>query len=286
MEGGTAMTLHFSRLLITTFVLVAVLAVPYAARSAVVYYVSLGDSLAFGYQPNEPNGPFNQGYSDKLFEQLRAKNPELQLVKLGCPAETTDTMINGGICYYPHGSQLSEAAAFLQQNPVALVTIDIGANDIRDCSFVRPLNMRCVRDVLAKIETNLPTILATLEENAGGAPIVGMNYYDPYLAYWVLGDRAAAADSLRAFLKFNDTLERIYKASGSLVANVEGAFSSTNFQPQVASPSYGKIPLNVALICDWTWACELSDESHTEVHPNTIGYGKIADAFSVVVPFP
>ena len=76
-----------------------------------------------------------QGYADQLFTALRLGNPALDLVKLGCPGETTSTMIKGRVCKYQKVSQLAQAAAFLKSNQghVELVTIDIGANDLNPC---------------------------------------------------------------------------------------------------------------------------------------------------------
>jgi hypothetical protein len=105
------------------------------------------------------------------------------------------------------------------------------------------LDMRCITEATTAIETNLPSILIKLRAAAGqnpagkDVPIVGMNYYDPYLAFWLLGGgwHAYATDSKQAFLKSNDTLERMYKAYGSPVADVEGAFSTTDFATKVQS---------------------------------------------------
>ena len=71
------------------------------------------------------------GYPDQVYAALHRSRPGLELVKLGCPGETTTTMINGGICRYAGGSQLKAAEAFLRahRGRVLLVTIDIGAND-------------------------------------------------------------------------------------------------------------------------------------------------------------
>ena len=276
------MQLRFSGLFVTAAVFVAGLVMPVAAGAADRYYVSLGDSLAFGYQPT---GSFNQGYADQLFDALQTKILGLQPVKLGCPGETTGTMTTGGVCSYPNGSQLDEAVAFLQlhKESVALITIDIGANDVY-CSITRPLDMRCITDASAAVETNLPSILTALRAAAPSVPIVGMNYYDPYFAFWFQGrgGRAAATDSRQAFLKLNDTLERIYKAAGSPVADVEGAFSTTDFATKVVSPGFGTIPLNVARICQWTWMCAPSPGP--DIHANTEGYGVIAGAFLKVLP--
>ena len=279
------MTLHCFRRLVMAALLVAVLAMPVAARAAEMYYVSLGDSLAAGFQPD---GPQDQGYADQLFEALQAKIPHLQLVKLGCYGESTVTMTTGGLCLYPHGSQLAEAVAFLHSHrgSVALITIDLGANDV-DCPITVPLDRRCIAHGLTAIESDLPTILKTLREAVGPKiPIVGMTYYDPSLALWLEGavGRAEAMANLPAFLRFNDTLERIYKAAGSPVADVEGAFSTTDFATTVFSTDFGPIPLNVARICQWTWMC-MSPPLGPDIHANTEGYGVIADAFLKALPF-
>jgi lysophospholipase L1-like esterase len=259
-----------------------------APVAATRYYVSLGDSLAEGVGDNEKGG-----YAQQLFTALQATMPELELVKLGCGGETTTTMIDGGACSYPvtGGSQLDEAKKFLEDHrgAVVLVTIDLGADDIIvACPNLVdvPPDYRCIFDAFTTIETNLPTILTELRQaaepdpNRVTVPIVGMTYYDFILALWLQGKagRAFALDTFGAFLQFNDTLEHIYKAARSPVADVEGAFSTRNFK-MVQTPDFGSIPFNVARICQWTWMCTVGD-----FHTNTEGHGVIAEAFRKVLP--
>jgi hypothetical protein len=75
------------------------------------YYLALGDSLSQGVQPDAAghSAETGQGYPDQLYAMLRPGQPALHLVKLDCPGETTATMIHGGICRYPAGSQLAAA---------------------------------------------------------------------------------------------------------------------------------------------------------------------------------
>jgi lysophospholipase L1-like esterase len=254
------------------------------ATTSAATYLSLGDSLAAGVQPTGPNNtqaPTNEGYADQLKDKYY---PDLQLKKLGCPGETTDTMINGGICMYKDSnnrdvSQLEAAVDFLQKNKVALVTIDIGANELLVCQIGMSLDPGCIINTLATIKTNLPHILNRLREAAPDVPIVGMNYYDPSLAFWLEGKegRVAAGESLLVILPFNHELKQIYMAAGSPVADVEEAFLTTNLVTQVKTP-LGKLPLNVAKLCKWTWMCTQSD-----IHPNDTGYGVIAKAFADVL---
>lgn len=250
------------------------------------YYVSLGDSLAEGVGSTD-----GTGYAGQPAAMLG-----LTLVPLGCGGETTTTMINdprGCPDSYPPigGSQLEKAEAFLEANrgAVALVTIDLGADDIIvACPNLvdRPPDYRCIFDAFTTIETNLPTILARLRQaaellpNRVTVPIVGMTYYDFILALWLQGGagRAFALDTFGAFLQFNDTLERIYKAATSPVADVEGAFSTKNFK-MVQTPDFGRIPFNVWQICLLTGMCSGGD-----FHANDDGYRVIAEAFRKVLP--
>ena len=245
----------------------ALLLVPGApAGSKATYYVSLGDSLAQGFQPKggppspEPEG-YKQGYADQLYKLTRHDHKQLREVKLGCGGESTVTLRFGGICSYEGGSQLAEATAFLQANAgqIAFVTIDIGANDV--LSGGGP----------AAVAQNLPPILAALQAAAGpGVPIIGMNYYDPFVApVWFQTQSLAALQArVAASVGLNDFLEGIYGAFGIEVADVESAFSVTDLTLVDGTP------VNVLRACELTWMCSAED-----IHANTKGYGVIAEAF-------
>lgn len=130
------------------------------------YYVSVGDSLAAGVQPiGDPANLFrtDSGYAEQLLAIARTHDRKLKLIKLGCPGETTTTMIAGGICAYRHGSQLDQAVHFLRahRSKVSFITIDIGANDF-PCQ-----QPQCIPAGVASLQTNLPTILAALRKAAG-----------------------------------------------------------------------------------------------------------------------
>ena len=246
------------------------------------YYVSVGDSLAAGVQPiGDPGDLYrtDEGYAEQLLEIARADSPSLSLVKLGCPGETTTTLINGGICSYPHGSQLDEAVSFLHahRQMVAFITIDIGANDF-PCQ-----EAQCVPAGAAAIGANLPRILAALRAAAGpDVPIVGMTIYNPFLAAWLLGPEGQSyavnvATPLMAFV--NGLLRATYAGSGVPVADIEGAFSSYDFGTLVELPGAGLVPINVAKICLWTWVCAPAPLG-PDNHANAAGYGAIAGAFA------
>ena len=261
---------------------------PHARRSAppVSYYLSLGDSLAQGVQPDSSGASVKtrRGYADQLYAALRSRHPGLRLVKLGCPGETTTTMINGGVCSYHGGSQLAAAVSFLRANRarVPLITIDIGANDPYSC-ITQPSAAKlasCVGKFIPQATSNLSKILTRLRQADPKARIIAMNYYLPALAHWRngLAGRTFARLSELAAAGYNAVLTHAYKASGIRVADVFGAFHTADFTQQVTLPGLGKLPRNVAAICQWTWACSAPPRGPNE-HANQAGYQVIAHAF-------
>jgi len=261
----------------------AALAAPAAASGAggPAYYLSLGDSLAQGVQPTSSGVSVvtDQGYVDDLYAAYRRQVPGLQLVKLGCPGESTDTMINGGVCpYSPDSSQLAAAADFLaaHRGRIALVTLDIGANDVDSCVSAAGVDNACVAGGIAAAGTNLPVILGALQAADPGVRVVGMNYYDPFLALWRQGSdgQVLATDSVGLTNTFNGVLESAYKAAGVPVADVSTAFftNTSTMRPVV------NLPLNVATICVLTWMCAPAPVGGN-IHPRPLGYLVIAGTF-------
>lgn len=252
------------------------------ASAQPTYYLALGDSLAVGLQPSA-NGDVatNQGYANDLFDVFRLVKPGLQLVKLGCSGETTYTMIYGGACNYgAEASQLDAAVSFLETHNVALITVDIGANDVDGCVSVSTLTLdtACVERGVNNAKSNLPGILAALRSAAGkDTLIVGMNYYDPFLAAYELGPagQTLAAESLTAATGFNTELEGIYQLFAIPVADVAKAFRTSTTTP---IPDLN-IPVNVFLTLTWTWMAAPAPYG-PDIHPNAAGYAVIAGAFA------
>jgi lysophospholipase L1-like esterase len=251
------------------------------------YYLALGDSLARGVQPG-PSGartPTRHGYPDQLYAVLRLRDPRLRLVKLGCPGETTDTMISGRHCPYPAGSQLAAAAAFLRahRGRVELVTIDIGANDPGSC-FTLPVTgpvPPCTAGPALATTVNLTRIVTGIRSAAGRrVTIIGMSYYAPELPEWRLGPagRQAARRSAHGTLAYDRMLDRVFASAGDRVADVAGAFATADFAGQARLPRLGRLPVSVAAVCRWTWVCAPPPRG-PDKHPNIAGYAAIARAF-------
>ena len=266
------------------------------------YYVSLGTSLSVGVQPNGSGVllPTDNGYADQLFNRIRpafeaaagAQPRELRLNKLGCPGETLDDMVNGGSCPYFAGSQLDAAVDFLTDNPgrVHLVTIDMGANDFQNAGCIgTTVDLVCANAALAHISTELAAVLTTLRNAAGpDTTIVGMNYYNPYLAHWLedAAGQALAVESAQAVAVLTDFLGTTYATAGMPLADVAAAYESDDFVTMVPSsqpPPNDQLPLSVANICAFTYMCD-PDPVGPDIHANTAGYSLIADTFEAVLP--
>jgi lysophospholipase L1-like esterase len=259
-----------------------------AEASEPIYYVSLGDSAAAGFQPTGWN---SFGYADQLADRVRVTTPELRLVKLGCPGETTASLISGqqSECIYLEGSQLGQAKRVLRDHAgkIAFVTINVGVNDILNVCLnpeTLELDPACVRDVLPKPLARLRTILQAVRQAAPGVPIAGMSYWNPFLGLWVIAGpdgEALARKADKAMRALNAGLVSTYRDAGAKVAFVGGPgyFNIADFDTQV-STRWGRVPDNVAKACRWTFFC---DERGPDPHPNTKGYGVITDAFAAAL---
>jgi lysophospholipase L1-like esterase len=251
------------------------------------YYLALGDSLSQGVQPDSAGAsvPTRQGYADQLYAALRRGDPGLRLVKLGCSGETTSTMIHGGVCAYPGGSQLAAAASFLRsrRGRVSLVTIDIGANDPGSCVTRSNFGAvpSCIVTSFPHTLGNLRTVMTALRAAGGGrVRIIGMSYYVPALAQWrhgLLGEALARVVE-GVVVGYNRLLTGVYHEFGARVADVFGAFHSGDFSGRVTLRGIGSVPPNVAAICRWTWECASAPRGPNE-HADAAGYGVIARTF-------
>jgi lysophospholipase L1-like esterase len=248
------------------------------------YYLALGDSLAAGYQSLPGGGhEVGHGYAQDVARTLgaraAAKGQPFSFTDLGCPGETSGSMINGG-CPYPHpfaGSQLDAAVAYLKAHHKddLVVTLDIGANDVDGCAAGGTLDAACAAKGIVTAGRNLGTVLDRLTAAAGPhTRIVGMNLYDPFLAAWLTGPQGKVlaglsvplADALNCTLEFVDAAHRVP------TADVAKAFSTNSFLPLVDLGGQ-RVPLNVARIMTWT------NMARGDIHANDTGYQVMADAF-------
>ncbi len=249
-----------------------------------VTYLALGTSLAVGYQPDR-DGETAEGYVDDLWRSMQEEIPGLGLRNVGCPGETSRSMINGehSLCHYAAGSQLDGAVAYLEGHPgqVAFITLEVGANDLigRCLRETWRLDRACAVALLPRLQARLTHIVDALQTAGPGVPIVAMTYYDPLLGLWGLvpGGRALARADQRVWAQLNAAFVAAYEGAGATVADVAETFRIDDFTDTIVVPGRGPLPANVALTCRWTWFCDARFGG--DPHANATGYLKIARTF-------
>jgi lysophospholipase L1-like esterase len=240
------------------------------------YYLSLGDSLAFGYQqarfnaqfPAEPPTAFNTGYTNDFAALLRFSRHNITTVNYGCPGETTTSFINGPCPYpfalhnaYSQPSQLATAIAFLRSHPnqVSPITIDLGSNDathdLIDVCTEPTVFVACVTAhlpaLLTKLGTNLGTILAALHAASPRSEIIVLNIYNPLAVFNPLSDQFASL--------IDSTIHAAATSQGVRVADVFSAFNPSG-------------PAEVPTLCLLTAICTALHDTH----PTDAGYAVMA----------
>lgn len=227
------------------------------------HYLAVGDSLAFGYQPDVN---YTHGYSNYFYSNLQ-QHGTTTYDNLGCPGETTATMINGGCPYsilrkyFYTGAQLTAAVNYIKKyaGQVSPVTLDIGANDL--LPDINPstcaISSNWAND-LATVDTNLtqtilPQINAALTVNGKRTgDLLLMNYYDPY--------QNVCPNSVPYIQEINQHIAADAAGYGP-VADVFTAFGgATTPNPH---------------ICSYTWMCSIFDN----IHGSSTGYSVMAGAF-------
>lgn len=258
------------RLLVALVVISGVLVVAPARGHAqsTTYYLALGDSLAFGWQPNHD---YSHGYAHQLYENMLPAQPDLKIENLGCVDETSSTMVgvNGAFCpnwKYTTGMtttpQLTQALAFIQAHPgqVSLITIDIGANDVLQLVQGGGITKQKIGQFIMTLTTNLNAIFSQLRAAVGpDVPIATMTYYNPLIVLSGSGVITTGATLL------NDMITNQAAKSNMVVAPVFNAFNSGSVAQQRRS------------ICHNTWFCSLIHLF--DPHCRTAGYTLIAQTF-------
>jgi lysophospholipase L1-like esterase len=244
-------------------------------------YLSLGDSLAAGSQPDATGNdrPTPQGYASVVGQRLAKVYPGLQTRRLSCGGARTGSLMNGGESCRDRGepSQLVQAERVMAHESVPLVTVNIGDNDVESCLHFNPpsVDAGCVSRGRAEVGRNLPQIARRLKAAAGPhTAVVGILDYDQFLALYGDGrqGRRVARRSVRIISSMNALMASIYRRAGVLVADAGPRFATTDLTTQRRG-----VPLAVDRICRWTWACSAPPIGHDD-HAKPHGYQVIAQA--------
>ena len=288
---------------------------PAANATSASNYLALGDSLAYGYQgakfqaqyPNINEASFNTGYVN-AFAKLQLK-PNLNTVNLGCPGETSNSLVKGGrssvytggqyvpnpyVCgdspsagigavfnkqwlhHYYAGSQLDEAVAYLHANPTTTktVSIDIGANDL--LVFLEGCGFRTANVDGACIANGLPGAYGNTANNLNTI-LTKLQAEAPSAKYVVLGLYNPYPGVLNvggltgdsATKQFNGLLKQVATAHGAKFANPLPVFNPSS---NVTGASEA---LDIPVICKLTAMCPggTFNPASGDIHPTDLGYG-------------
>ncbi|HEX5156669.1 MAG TPA: SGNH/GDSL hydrolase family protein [Ktedonobacterales bacterium] len=239
------------------------------------YYMALGDSLSFGYQPNLD---FSSGFADDIFNDLRFVDVT-GIVNYACAGETTDTFIHGGcVGHFAHhgsytGAQLTAAVNFVKKEAnrghVSPITLEIGSNDVipdwdpSTCTASpnAAADLAHMDDNLTKVI--LPQLVDALQSrtNANNGDLHLLNYYNPYAK--------ECPDSAQFVHTLNDHLAADAAQFKIPVVDIYGAFGG---DANMASN-----------ICNYTWIC---DSRFHDIHPTNTGYKVIAKAVELALGLP
>jgi lysophospholipase L1-like esterase len=240
------------------------------------YYLALGDSIAYGFQPDKaqkglPPSRFNTGYVDVFAARLRGLAPDLRVVNYACPGETTKTFAAGGcsgrgdvkgLHNAYKGSQLAAALAFLRahRGQVGPITITLWGNDLfSDFAPACKGDLACIkshaRAGLAAFASRLTSIVGRLRAAAPSAEIILTGAWNVDVEHLVQSDPL--------FRSIDATIARVAASARARVARIYPVFSP------VGQPAKAK-----TRICALTFICSKGD-----VHPTDAGYRAMASAF-------
>jgi len=243
-----------------------------------IEYLALGDSIAYGeniFVPDtkeaRPNGDAFVGYPDLI-------GPEAfdgHYANLGCPGVTTASYLSldgvdngcrafqekmGYTLHVPYtGTQADKAREILRNNPIRLVTISLGGNDLlhalNDCTDLTPDDsaaaLQCAIAALPQLLTdgaaNLTEVVKQIREDYDGE-LIYVNLYSNYpstepatfaingwngkMAPVFEGANAEIADAFAAFQAEAEAADGDPCAAGLLVPNpTEGESPACDVHP-------------------------------------------------------
>jgi len=276
------------------------------------YYVAAGDSLSFGYQPNDD---FIHGFADDLAAELRQaelpnsqgqKSVEINLANYACAGETTTTMITGNcpfrnflkepyICLsQPNCPQIDAVVNFLEAHKgnVSPVTFELGANDVFDdfdatsCSVLPSgdADLKTMDDNLTRIDAAHPDdptnpnngILKRLTDALRVIPPSGPPPLGPPL---VAGDLV--------MLNYYNPFAKVCPSSSTFIHTLNDhlAKDAATFRIPVVDVygAFGGDAKMAANVCALTWYC---NAQFHDIHPTKDGYSVIAQAVETALGYP
>jgi lysophospholipase L1-like esterase len=213
-------------------------------------YLALGDSVPFGFRPDQPPEVYADPDNFVGYPELIAEDWHLRLLNASCPGETTASFIDATAqsngCQSRLGSDVGYRDQFplhvdyagpqldyaievleepkvryaievLEEPKVRLVTLQIGANDFFLCSQTGACGTpEGVQALAAQVGQNVDRILSTLREEAGYTGRIAV------VTYYALDYTDPATTAIQVL---NSALTAAAAANGAVVADGFAAFA-------------------------------------------------------------
>jgi lysophospholipase L1-like esterase len=236
---------------------------PGAAQAPERYYLALGDSIAYGFQPTKANATRAsafRGYVDVFAARLRKLSPQIDVVNYSCPGESTVTFARGRCPTLPgvklhdayRGPQLKAALAFLRAHPgeVSPITLTLWGAELAPLSA----KDKRARPAIASFAPRFAEILRQLRAAAPNADIIVTGAWNP--------EANGLAQTMPLYRSVDAAIRGAATRSRARVANMFAAFNGS-----------GNVQAQKARLCRLTFACK------DDPHPNDAGYRAMANAF-------
>jgi lysophospholipase L1-like esterase len=270
------------------------------------YYVAVGDSLSFGFQPSLD---FSHGFADDLFADLRRaevtsrERNSTVLDDYACAGETSDSMINGGcrgrdFLKIPYsGPQLDAVIDFMvaHKGKISPVTFEIGANDVLpDWNAATCSASSATDDHITQVDYNL-TRVDTSSSEAARDPNNKANgilqrlsdalALSPGLPGLMGPANTQARPGDLVMLNYYNPFAKACPDSAAFVKklNEHLAADAAKFGVPVVDiyAAFGGDAGMAESICADTWYCARQD-----IHPTSAGYQAIAAAIEGALGYP
>ncbi len=247
-------------------------ATPSASASAGRTYLALGDSLAAGYQPGGTELR-DTAYPALAATRLSRGGSPVTVENLACSGETTGTFLTGGKCDFAAGSQVAQAEAFLHDHrgEVALVSVDIGGNDLLRCAAKLQVDAACASPASA------PSARTSRPSSSGSAPPRDPTCRSSSSATTTRGWRrptsapgkAQLAVATKAFTDLDAQIAAGAKKGGGRFVSLDEAFGLDDTTPTTFNGR--SVPTNVAQVCSLTYICTAFDIHLTDEGAAVVG---------------
>ena len=246
-----------------------------SASPATTYYLALGDSLSTGGGATP-----GSGYVDDVYAHEQAIIPGLQLENLGCAGDSTTEDDPRRKLHQLHDGKPARRCGGVPGFPRRSGEVRDHRRRRRRRQWMCP--QRCHQQHVRPEGT-----ASGCDEHAddlGGpasgrrhVPIVGMVYYDPWLAFYLNGTsgQQAATASLGLLHQLNSELRGAYKQYQARIAPVQKDFDTWDMA-LTGSFNGQTLPQDVANICNWTHMCDPTNPTN---HTNDTGHSVLATAF-------